>query len=66
MFPLWLGALVTVILEVFFIVTQRYHKMEKYILAFLGVKSVCYLIEVFIVKPNWIQLAPAIVVPRIS
>ena len=65
-FPLWLGALVTVILEVFFIVTQRYHRLEKYILAFLGVISVCYLIEIFIVKPNWIQIAPAIVVPHIS
>ncbi len=65
-FPLWLGALVTVILEVFFIVTQRYHALEKYILAFLGVISICYLIEIFIVKPDLIQLAPAIVVPHIS
>jgi manganese transport protein len=65
-FPLWLGALITVILEVFFIVTQRYHLLEKYILAFLGVISICYLIEIFIVKPNWLQIAPAIVVPRIN
>ncbi len=28
-FPLWLGALITVILEIFFIVTQRYHTLEK-------------------------------------
>jgi manganese transport protein len=65
-FPLWLGALITVILEVFFIVTQRYHLLEKYILAFLGIISICYLIEIFIVKPDFIQIAPAIVIPHIS
>jgi manganese transport protein len=65
-FPLWLGALITVILEVFFIVTQRYHALEKYILAFLGVISICYLIELFIVKPDFIQIVPAIVIPHIS
>ena len=64
--PLWSGALLTVILEVFFIVTQRYHKLEKYILSFLGIISICYLIEIFIVNPEWRKLAPAIIVPTIN
>ena len=50
--PLWIGALVIVVLEVFFIVTQRYHKLEKIILIFLATISICYIIEIFIVKPN--------------
>jgi len=65
-FPLWLGALMTVIFEVFFIVTQRYHKLERIILVFLGIISISYVIELFIVKPSWIALAPAIIIPKIT
>ena len=65
-FPLWLGALLTVLLEVFFIVSQRYHRLERIILGFLGVITICFLIELFIVKPNWAEVAPGIVVPTVS
>ena len=64
--PLWLGALLTVILEVFFLVSQRYHRLEKFIVGFLGIIALCYVIELFIVKPDWQALAPAVVVPEIS
>jgi manganese transport protein len=64
--PLWLGALLTVILEVFFIVSQRYHRLEKIILGFLGVITICFIIELFIVKPDWLVVGPALVVPRIT
>ncbi|NOY09741.1 MAG: hypothetical protein GXP33_12970 [Spirochaetes bacterium] len=65
-FPLWLGALLTVIFEVFFIVTQRYHKLERIILVFLGIISISYVIELFIVKPSWTALAPALIIPKIT
>ena len=65
-FPLWLGALITVLLEVFFIVTQRYHQLEKIILAFLGIISISYIIELFIVKPDWATVLYATVIPKIS
>jgi len=64
--PLWLGALVTVLLEVFLIVSQRYHRLEVIIMGFLGIIGLCYLVELLIVKPDWIGLAPAIVVPSID
>jgi len=64
--PLWLGALLTVILEVFFIVTQRYHGLEKIILAFLSIISISFIIELFIVNPDWKAVAPALIVPHIS
>jgi manganese transport protein len=64
--PLWVGALLTVLLEVFFIVSQRYHRLEKIILGFLGIITICFIIELFIVNPDWLQLGPAIVIPRIS
>ncbi len=65
-FPLWLGALVTVLLEVFLLVSQRYHRLEVLIMGFLGVIALCYLIEIMIVKPEWGALAPAIIIPHIN
>ena len=65
-FPLWLGALVTVFLEVFLIVSQRYHRIEMIIMGFLGIIGLCYIAEVVIVKPDWATLAPAMVVPKVN
>lgn len=64
--PLWMGALLTVILEVFLIVSQRYHRIETIIMWFLGIIGICYVIEIVIVKPDWITLAPSVVVPKID
>ncbi len=65
-FPLWLGALATIILEVFFIISQRYHKLEKIIIGFLAVIGLCYIVELFIVRPVWGQVLPAMVVPKLD
>jgi manganese transport protein len=64
--PLWAGALLTVLLEVFLIVSQRYHRIETIIIGFLGIIGLCYLAEIVIVKPDWAQLAPALVVPTVN
>lgn len=64
--PLWLGALLTVFLEVFLIVSQRYHSIETIIVGFLGIIGLCYLAEIVIVKPDWAMVGPAIVVPELS
>jgi len=64
--PLWMGALLTVVLEIFLIVSQRYHRLEVIIIGFLGIIAVCYVIEILIVNPDWATLAPAIVVPSID
>jgi manganese transport protein len=64
--PLWVGALLTVILEVFFIVSQRYHRLERIILGFLCIITICFIIELFIVKPDWLKLAPAVVIPHVT
>ena len=65
-FPLWLGALVTVLLEIFLIVSQRYHRLESTILAFLGIIAVCYIIELLIVRPHWGAVVPSMVIPRLN
>lgn len=64
--PLWSGALLTVLLEVFLIVSQRYHRIEAIIMGFLGIIGLCYLVEILIVKPDWMELAPSLVVPNIN
>jgi len=65
-FPLWLGALLTVLLETFFIISQRYHNLEKIIIGFLGIIAIAYFIELFIIKPDWTAVIPAMVVPKIN
>jgi len=65
-FPLWLGALVTVLLEVFLIISQRYHRLEAIIIGFLAIIGICYIIEILIVKPDWSVVAPSIIIPKID
>ena len=64
--PIWIGALITIFLEIFFIISQRYHQLERIIIVFLAVISLCYVIELFIVKPVWHELLPSIVIPKIN
>lgn len=64
--PLWLGAFITVLLELFLIISQRYHRLEVIIIGFLGIIGLCYLVEILLVNPNWAEIAPAIVVPSID
>ena len=62
--PVWAGALLTVILEVFLIVSQRYHRIEAVIVGFLGVIALCYIMELSLVGPDWHQVLPAMFVPH--
>jgi manganese transport protein len=64
--PLWMGALLTVLLEVFLIVSQRYHRIEVIIMGFLVIIGLCYLVEILIVKPDWAILVPSMVVPSVN
>ncbi len=64
--PLWAGALATVLIEVFLIVSQRYHRLETVIMGFLGIISLCYLVEIILVHPDWGRAAPAVILPRVN
>ncbi len=64
--PLWAGALLTVFLKVFLVVSQRYHRLETIIIGFLGIIACCYLIELLIVKPDWAVLAPSMIIPHVN
>jgi manganese transport protein len=64
--PLWAGALITVFLKVFLIISQRYHRLERIIMGFLGVISLCYVAELIIVRPDWGAALPSFVIPRVN
>ncbi len=65
-FPLWVGALITVFLEVFLIVGQRYHHLERIIIGFLGIIALCYVMEIVIVKPEWQEVLPSLFIPHLN
>ncbi len=64
--PLWIGAPLTLGLVYLAILGQQYHRLERLILIFLAVIAGCYIIELFIVKPDMLQAAPHWVIPEVS
>ncbi len=64
--PLWAGALITLFLKVFLVISQRYHRIETIIVGFLGIITFCYLIELLIVKPDWSAAVSGLLVPKVD
>ncbi len=64
--PLWAGAICTFFLKIFLVISQRYHRIETIIVGFLGIITLCYIAELVIVQPDWVALAPSVVVPKLG
>ena len=64
--PLWTGALITLLLKVFLVISQRYHRIETIIVGFLGIITLCYLVELLIVKPDWSATVSGLLVPEVG
>jgi manganese transport protein len=64
--PVWVGAPLTLVLVYGAILGQQYHRLERMILVFLAVIAGCYIIELFIVRPDWAAAAPNWVIPSVS
>jgi NRAMP (natural resistance-associated macrophage protein)-like metal ion transporter len=64
--PLWAGALLTFIFVVVLIVFHCYTKVERIILAFLAIIAGCYVLEIFIVQPDWSQALPRTFLPSVN
>ncbi len=64
--PLWAGAPLTLLLVYGAILGQQYHRLERLILVFLAVIAGCYIVELFIVRPDMAAAAPHWVVPELS
>ena len=64
--PLWIGAPLTVALVFLAVLGQAYHRLERMIVVFLAVIAGCYVVELFIVNPDWATAAPHWVVPSLD
>jgi manganese transport protein len=64
--PLWLGGPLTLAIVLVLIMGRQYHSLERIIMGFLGVIAACYVVELFIVSPDWAAAAPRWVVPGVS
>lgn len=66
--PLLAGAVLTAIVTLLILTLERFgfRPLEAVISAMVGVIALCYLIETFIVKPDWGQIAYHAVVPHFS
>lgn len=64
--PLPVGGALTLVLKVGLVATGRYHRIERLIVVFLAVIAACYLVEIFLVHPDWKQAALGVVIPRLS
>jgi manganese transport protein len=64
--PLWIGAPITVGLVFLAILGQAYHRLERMIVVFLAIIAGCYVVELFIVDPDWAAAAPSWVVPSLD
>jgi manganese transport protein len=66
--PLWIAAVLTAIITLFILGLEAYgfRPLEAAITAMVGVIAVCYLIETWLVHPDWAQVAWHAVVPQFS
>jgi len=64
--PLWVAGLLTALVTFLIMGLQRYgfRPLEAVITALVGVVVVCYLVELFLVRPDWAQVAASSVIPR--
>ena len=66
--PLWVAAVLTAIITLLILALETYgfRPLEAVITAMVGVIAVCYLIEIWLVHPDWAQVAWHSVVPQFA
>ncbi len=66
--PLWIAALLTAVITLLILALEAYgfRPLEAAITAMVGVIAVCYLIETWLVHPDWAQVAWHAVVPQFA
>jgi|WetSurMetagenome_2_1015567.scaffolds.fasta_scaffold17336_4 manganese transport protein len=64
--PLWLSGLVSGVLVLGLVAVQKYEQIEHLIIAFVSIIGFCYLVELWMVKPDWGAAARAAVIPQLD
>ena len=57
---------ITVVLVFIAILGQEYHRLERMIVVFLAIIAGCYVVELFLVSPDWAAAAPRWIVPSVD
>ncbi len=63
--PLKIGAIMILILISVMLLSNSYHKLERWIIAFVSLIGLSFIIEIALVDLNWIQVIPAWFIPSI-
>ena len=64
--PLIVGGTITVVLKIALIYTGRYRHIERVIVAFIAIVSLCYLLELALVHPAWGSAARGAFIPHLN
>src|SRR5215469_4338840 len=66
--PLFLAALITAVIVFLMLAVELYgfRRLEQLIMAFVFAIAACYAFEIFIVKPDWGEVAKGVLIPRID
>lgn len=64
--PIHLGVVIVTVLVSAALWFQRYQSLEKVVVGFVAVIGLCYLIELYLVKPDWGDAAVHAVVPTLN
>jgi len=64
--PLLVGGILTAVVIASVIWSQEYHHVEDLIVAMVGLIGLAYLIEIFIARPAWGEVAHHLVVPHLD
>jgi manganese transport protein len=66
--PLWLAGLITAVITFLILGLERYgfRPLEAVITGFLAVIAICYVIELFIGRPDWITIANDTFIPHFT
>lgn len=63
--PIRLGSLMVLALISFMLISNSYHRLERWIIAFVSFIGLSFIIEIGLVKLNWMAVIPAWFVPSI-
>jgi manganese transport protein len=64
--PVYIGAPLTLVINYLLIAGRQYDNLERVIVAFLAVIALCYIVELYVVHPDWGTAWPHWVIPSVS
>jgi len=64
--PVRVGATLAVVFVGAMVWFQRYKSLERLVVAFVSAIGFCYLVELYLVKPDWAAAATGTLVPRVG